>query len=94
MCQDNSNLMASNQSLTTKKSSGEIQISVSFEEESKTEQRQENKCAQSSMPPSVRSYKRDEKAEKKRKNKTLILKPIQENLEQDSISSFAYKCVF
>ena len=49
--------------------------------------------AQSSIA-SVKSEKKDAAADKRRKNKTLILKPIQESLEQDSISNFAYKCVF
>ena len=43
---------------------------------------------------SVKSQKQDTAADKRRKHKTLILKPIQETLEQESISSFAYKCVF
>ena len=44
--------------------------------------------------PSVNSYKKDGSTLKSRKYKTLILKPIQENEEQDSVSIWAYKCVF
>ena len=49
--------------------------------------------AQSSIA-SVKSEEKDAAADKRRKNKTLILKPIQESSELDCISNFAYKCVF
>ena len=42
----------------------------------------------------VKSEEKDAAAGKRRKNKTLILKPIQETMEQDSVSKYAYKCVF
>ena len=51
--------------------------------------------AQSSIASvNVKSEEKDAAADKRRKNKTLILKPIQESSELDCISNFAYKCVF